>query len=59
MTGDVNHDNNVNITDVTLLINAVLNDSNTVCPICADVNGDTIVNITDVTLLINIVLSSN
>ena len=57
--GDVNHDNNVNITDVTILINAVLNDNNNVCQICADVNGDKTVNITDVTLLIDIVMNSN
>ena len=58
--GDVNHDHNVNITDVTLLIAYVLapETSYAVCPICADVNGDTNINITDVTLLISIVLNA-
>ena len=52
--GDVNHDRVVNITDVTLIINAVLNnDLSNVCTICADLNEDGVVNITDVTMLIN------
>ena len=46
--GDLNHDGIVNITDVTILINAVLGD-NEVCPLCADFNGDGVINITDVT----------
>lgn len=51
--GDVNHDGDVNITDVTLLIAAVLNSDLThVCPICADFSGDGDVNISDVTQLI-------
>lgn len=58
--GDVNHDGDVNITDVTLLIARVLNEaSGTVCEICADFNGDGSVNITDITLLISMVMSSN
>ena len=55
--GDVNHDGAVNITDVTVLISAVLN-SQEVCPICADINNDGAVNITDVTNLISRVLNS-
>ena len=55
--GDVNHDGAVNITDVTVMINAVVNDAE-VCPICSDINGDGNINITDVTLLINLVSNS-
>ena len=55
--GDVNHDRAVNITDVTLMINAVLNnDLSTICTICGDLNEDGNVNITDITLLISKVL---
>ena len=55
--GDVNHDNKVNISDVTALINALL--SNEVpCEICADVKADGVINIGDVTALINMLLSS-
>ena len=53
-TGDVNGDGLVNITDVTALITAVLNEirvSN------GDLNGDGLINITDVTALITIVLN--
>ena len=54
--GDVNHDGVVNITDVTMLINAVVG-STEICPICSDLNGDGVTNITDVTMLINVVVS--
>ena len=54
MMGDVNDDGLVNITDVTLLINAVLNDDlSTVCTTCGDFNEDGAVNVTDVTQLIS------
>ena len=54
-TGDVNGDTNVNISDVTALINLLLKnavDGNA----AADVNGDQNVNISDVTALINLLL---
>ena len=54
--GDVNHDGAINITDVTALINGLLNHE-IPCEICADVNGDTVINISDVTALINMLLS--
>lgn len=57
-TGDVNHDGNVNIADVTALIDHLLGSGN-VCTICANVNGDESINIADVTALIDILLSSN
>lgn len=57
-TGDVNHDGNVNIADVTALIDHLLGSGN-VCTTCANVNGDESINIADVTALIDILLSSN
>ena len=54
--GDVNHDGNVSIGDVTMLISAVLSGSD-VCMICADINGDTNITVGDVTALISLVLS--
>ena len=56
--GDVNHDHNVNIADVTALIDYILG-TGTVCEICADVNGDTAINIGDVTALIDVLLAGN
>ena len=56
--GDVNHDGNVNISDVTSMINALMSETNTLCPVCSDLNGDGITNITDVTLLITKVMTS-
>ena len=51
--GDVNGDGMVNITDVTLLINYLLNGIVRIDLDAADLNGDGQVNITDVTQLIN------
>ena len=55
--GDVNHDGNVNISDVTSLIDYLLASGGDVCLTCADVNGDGAINISDVTSLIDILLS--
>ena len=48
----MNHDHNINIADVTTLIDMLLGSGNG-CDICADVNGDGDVNIADVTTLID------
>ena len=55
-SGDVNGDGQVNITDVTLLISMLLNESQDEMTDSCDVNGDGEINITDVTQLINIVM---
>ena len=55
--GDVNHDHNVNIADVTALIDYILG-TGEVCEICADVNGDGPINIGDVTALIDVLLAT-
>ena len=57
--GDVNHDGNVLINDVTVLIDYLLDNSNEICNICADVNGDTFVTIADVSVLIDMLLGNN
>ena len=53
--GDINGDGEVNVSDVTALINKILGSStytNTVC----DINGDGEINVSDVTALINLIL---
>ena len=55
--GDVNVDGHIDVTDVTILIQAVLDDRFDKV-YAADVNGDGEVNITDVIQLINTVLAS-
>ena len=57
--GDVNHDDLVNIGDVTALIDYLLDNSNEICTICADVNGDGSINIADVTALIDKLLGND
>ena len=54
--GDVNHDGEITIKDVTALINGLLNNE-IPCVICADVNQDNEITIKDVTALINMLLS--
>jgi len=54
--GDVNQDGVVNVSDVTALINKILNIAEYDDAIC-DINGDGVVNVSDVTALINIVLN--
>ena len=56
--GDVNNDGEVNIADVTCLIDYLLNPAGTVInSAAADLNGDSLVNIADVTALIDVLLS--
>ena len=57
--GDVNHDGEVDINDVTAMIAFVLGTSNTeaCCPICADVDNTNEVDINDVTAAISYVLT--
>ena len=58
MPGDVNNDCQVNISDVTLLINYVLTgDAESLNLLNADMNNDDVVNITDVTTLITYLLN--
>ncbi len=58
LVGDVNNDNVVNITDVTVLISAVMTENfANINTTNADLNGDTTINITDVTMLINKVMA--
>ena len=54
--GDLNADGQVNMTDVTTLINMIL--GNTAPAAAADLNADGRVNVTDVTALIAIILGT-
>ena len=53
--GDVNGDGKINVSDVSALINMIL-DFTPKDPERADINGDGRVNVSDVTALINIIL---
>ena len=56
--GDVNNDSDVNVSDVTNLVNLILSNT-TSFPSMADVNGDGSVTITDVTALVDIILGKS
>ena len=53
--GDINGDGEVNVTDVTALINKILGLSSYSDAVC-DLNADGTVNVGDVTTLINLLL---
>lgn len=58
LRGDVNRDGQVNVSDVTTLINMILG-TLTIDQEVADVNYDDAVNVSDVTALINIILGKD
>ena len=59
LLGDVNEDGFVNVTDVTMLINAVVNDDySSINFNNADMNGDGTLTVTDVTMLINAAMAN-
>ena len=51
--GDVNNDEDINILDITSLVNCILSED---CTDCADLNGDSSVSIFDIIALVNIIL---
>ena len=57
LTGDVNGDGVVNVTDVTSLVNVILGQANFSTSVC-DLNSDGVVNVTDTSVLINMILES-
>ena len=64
LMGDVNKDGKISITDVTALVDALLNEATSVetdsyDPVAANVNGDDKISITDVTALINYLLTGS
>ncbi len=60
LLGDINQDNNINISDVVLLINYILNGENISDEefLIADLNQDDSINVSDVVMLVNIILSN-
>ena len=53
--GDINADGEINVSDVTALINKILGTSDYSNEVC-DINGDGEINVSDVTALINMIL---
>lgn len=56
LLGDVNQDNYVNVSDVTLLVDIILGNSGTTDLDTADINDDGTISVADVTSLVNIIL---
>ena len=55
LRGDLNGDGQVNVTDVSVIINAILGNGQLDLE-AGDLNGDGSLNVTDVTALIHIIL---
>ena len=58
MLGDVDHDGSMGISDVSALIDYLLDNSYEICTTCADVDGDSRITISDVSTLIDMLLGS-
>ena len=56
--GDVNHDNTLDVSDVTLLIAYILGNDVDICTRCANANGDDTIDVADVTAMIAIILNN-
>ena len=56
--GDVNHDDSLDVADVTLLIKYILGNSIENCSICGDVDENGSIDITDVAIIIKMILAS-
>ncbi len=54
--GDVNSDNIINISDVVMIINAIINNTTDELLVCGDMNQDGILNISDLVLIIDLIL---
>tara|TARA_Y100000593_G_scaffold73116_1_gene134289 strand:- start:2358 stop:3005 length:648 start_codon:yes stop_codon:yes gene_type:complete len=57
--GDANNDGHINVTDIVLIVNAILDGVNTVSPgyECYDYNRDGNINVTDIVGIVNLILS--
>ena len=60
LLGDINQDNNINISDIILLINYILSGESIPDEelVIADLNQDNSINVSDVIILVNIILSN-
>lgn len=56
LRGDFNNDNEVNVTDIGVLVNAIFSDST---DHIYDLNNDNGINVTDIAVLINIILEAD
>ena len=59
LMGDVNRDGQLSITDVTALVDYLLDETTDIDTAAADLNGDSAITITDVTSLIDLLLASD
>ena len=59
LLGDVDGDGHVNVTDVTMLITAVINETfSSIIVDASDLDGNGLINVTDVTMLITLVINN-
>ena len=54
--GDVNADNIINISDVVMIVNAIINNTTEDLLACGDMNQDGILNVSDLVIIIDLIL---
>lgn len=59
LMGDVNNDGDVNVSDVTLVVNHILNLSSSINTELADMNHNGEITVSDVTLMVDVILNGN
>ena len=55
--GDVNGDNTLNISDILIIINAIINQDTEDLLECGDMNNDNILNISDLIIIVDLILN--
>ena len=58
LKGDVNNDKEVNVSDVTLIVNHILNNNISINTVLGDMDNSGDITISDVTLLVNAILNN-
>ena len=56
--GDVNSDSIINISDVVILINAIINNTTEEYIECGDMNDDGVINVSDLVIIIDLILGN-
>ena len=55
----MNNDNILNISDVVILLNAIISGDTEELLSCGDVNGDGILNVSDLIIIVNLILGND
>tara|TARA_Y100001970_G_scaffold13675_1_gene15468 strand:+ start:13927 stop:15303 length:1377 start_codon:yes stop_codon:yes gene_type:complete len=57
VSGDVNSDSIINISDAVLIVNSIINNTTEDLIVCGDMNGDGVLNVSDLIIIVDLILS--